>query len=180
VGGGRTGFCQGLRHCVRLRARDGDGLTLKKAGRTPSAGPNLCAPLVKRALWCLVPALLLLAACDEPSSTAPLGLSSASPAVSAAAVVIAPSPTPSKAAPVAQPPSPTPSKAAPVAQPPAAPVAQPPAAQDPYAAAKAAGATAVCADGSWSYSQNRSGTCSHHGGVHWWTGNLGPAGPGGH
>ena len=44
----------------------------------------------------------------------------------------------------------------------------------------AAGATAVCADGSWSFSAHRSGTCSHHGGVHWWTGNLGAAGPGGH
>jgi hypothetical protein len=28
--------------------------------------------------------------------------------------------------------------------------------------------------------KHRSGTCSHHGGVHWWTGNLGPAGPGEH
>lgn len=52
--------------------------------------------------------------------------------------------------------------------------------QDPYAAAKAAGASAVCADGSWSFSKTRSGTCSGHGGVHWWTGNLGPAGPGAH
>src|ERR1700687_1081954 len=85
-------------------------------------------------------------------------------------------------------PSPTPSPspkavatAAPVAVAPPAPA--PPAAapaQDPYAAATAAGASAVCADGSWSYSKTRSGTCSHHGGVHWWTGNLGPAGPGGH
>jgi serine/threonine-protein kinase len=64
----------------------------------------------------------------------------------------------------------------------APPVSEPaaPVAKDPYAAAKAAGATAVCADGTWSYSKNRSGTCSHHGGVHWWTGNLGPAGPGAH
>jgi hypothetical protein len=46
------------------------------------------------------------------------------------------------------------------------------------AAAKAAGATAVCSDGTWSYSAHRSGTCSRHGGVYWWTGNLGPAGPG--
>ena len=51
----------------------------------------------------------------------------------------------------------------------------PPAATDP----KAAGATAVCADGTWSFSAHRGGTCSYHGGVHWWTGNLGPAGPGG-
>jgi hypothetical protein len=46
------------------------------------------------------------------------------------------------------------------------------------AAATAAGATAVCNDGSWSYSQTRSGTCSYHAGVYWWTGNLGPPGPG--
>lgn len=46
------------------------------------------------------------------------------------------------------------------------------------AQAKAAGASAVCSDGTWSYSAHRSGTCSHHGGVYWWTGNLGPAGPG--
>jgi Protein of unknown function (DUF3761) len=51
---------------------------------------------------------------------------------------------------------------------------------DPYAQAKAEGASAVCADGTDSFSQHRSGTCSHHGGVHWWTGNLGPAGPGDH
>jgi hypothetical protein len=28
-----------------------------------------------------------------------------------------------------------------------------------------AGATAQCADGTYSFSQHRSGTCSHHGGV---------------
>jgi hypothetical protein len=55
-----------------------------------------------------------------------------------------------------------------------------PTAYDPIAAAKAAGATAICADGTWSYSATRTGTCSKHGGVHWWTGNVGPAGPGGH
>jgi Protein of unknown function (DUF3761) len=65
-----------------------------------------------------------------------------------------------------------------VPAPPAPPAPAPPA--DPYAAATAAGASAVCADGTWSFSANRSGTCSHHGGVHWWTGNLGPAGPGAH
>ena len=52
--------------------------------------------------------------------------------------------------------------------------------RQPYPAARSAGASAVCADGTWSYSKHRSGTCSSHGGVHWWTGNLGPAGPGGH
>ena len=79
--------------------------------------------------------------------------------------------------------SPSPSviaRASPVAVAPAPPPAQQPASADPYAAAKAAGASAVCADGTWSFSKNRSGTCSSHGGVHWWTGNLGPAGPGAH
>ena len=31
-----------------------------------------------------------------------------------------------------------------------------------------AGATARCADGSWSFSENHRGTCSHHGGVARW------------
>jgi hypothetical protein len=31
-----------------------------------------------------------------------------------------------------------------------------------------AGASAQCADGTYSYSQNRRGTCSHHGGVARW------------
>jgi hypothetical protein len=31
-----------------------------------------------------------------------------------------------------------------------------------------AGATAQCADGTYSFSQHRSGTCSHHGGVATW------------
>lgn len=30
------------------------------------------------------------------------------------------------------------------------------------------GATAICRDGTYSYSQHRSGTCSHHGGVSTW------------
>ena len=44
----------------------------------------------------------------------------------------------------------------------------PKAPSDPYAAARAAGATAICNDGTWSYSQHRSGTCSWHGGVAVW------------
>jgi hypothetical protein len=36
------------------------------------------------------------------------------------------------------------------------------------AANRPAGATAHCADGSWSFSQHHSGTCSHHGGVNEW------------
>jgi len=31
-----------------------------------------------------------------------------------------------------------------------------------------AGATALCGDGTYSFSQHRSGTCSHHGGVAKW------------
>ena len=31
-----------------------------------------------------------------------------------------------------------------------------------------AGATARCADGTWSFSENHRGTCSHHGGVASW------------
>ena len=31
-----------------------------------------------------------------------------------------------------------------------------------------AGATAVCGDGTYSFSMHRSGTCSHHGGVAEW------------
>jgi hypothetical protein len=91
-----------------------------------------------------------------------------------------PSPTPLPSPSPTSTPRPAPT-AAPTAPPTPVPVQPaPPPAVDTYAAATAAGATAVCADGSWSFSQNRSGTCSHHGGVHWWTGNLGPAGPGGH
>jgi hypothetical protein len=66
--------------------------------------------------------------------------------------------------------------AAPVASP--IPVASPAPVAGSVAAAKAAGASAVCNDHTWSYSANRSGTCSGHGGVYWWTGNLGPPGPG--
>lgn len=39
----------------------------------------------------------------------------------------------------------------------------------PYSASSApSGATAQCGDGSYSFSQSRSGTCSHHGGVATW------------
>ncbi len=39
----------------------------------------------------------------------------------------------------------------------------------PYTAPSApAGATAKCRDGTYSFSQHRSGTCSHHGGVAQW------------
>ena len=78
-----------------------------------------------------------------------------------------------KAGATGAPASPTPSSAATTA-----PTPMVTATPDPVAAAKAAGATAVCNDGTWSYSASRSGTCSRHGGVYWWTGIVGPAGPG--
>lgn len=63
-----------------------------------------------------------------------------------------------------------------VPKPTAKPAPPPPTSGFNKTAAKAAGATAICRDGSWSYSAHRSGTCSRHGGVYWWTGNVGPAG----
>jgi hypothetical protein len=132
-------------------------------------GDRIKAMLVgpsKRVFLTLAFTLLAAAACSDPTPST--NANDASPSV-AAQLRAQPAPTSVR--------SPTPSPAAPAV---AAPVAAPAAAQEPYAAAKAAGATAVCADGTLSFSQNRSGTCSHHGGVHWWTGNLGPAGPGAH
>jgi hypothetical protein len=37
-----------------------------------------------------------------------------------------------------------------------------------FARCAPAGATALCRDGTYSFSQHRSGTCSHHGGVARW------------
>ena len=120
-----------------------------------------------RLLFAFVPAIILLSACGD-AGAASVNSSPSSPSISTAAASESPTVAVVIPSPVA-----TPVVAKPVV---AAPV-QP---ADPYAAAKAAGASAVCADGTWSYSKTRSGTCSHHGGVHWWTGNLGPAGPGAH
>lgn len=117
---------------------------------------------------------LAAAACSDPQTLTP----PATPAIGTSLATSTPSapPTATKA--------PAPQQTAPI-QPPVAVeppvvVQPPPPNVDPYPAATAAGASAVCADGSWSYSKHRSGTCSSHGGVHWWTGNLGPAGPGAH
>jgi hypothetical protein len=72
-------------------------------------------------------------------------------------------PVPPKAVPVATPtptaiPTPT-TTAAPTPAPTATPAVTP----NPYP-----GATAICNDGTLSYSKSRSGTCSHHGGVRVW------------
>jgi hypothetical protein len=50
--------------------------------------------------------------------------------------------------------------------------------EDPFPDATAAGATAVCVDRTWSYAHGGD-VCTYHGGVLWWTGRFGPAGPGG-
>src|SRR5947209_12012653 len=44
------------------------------------------------------------------------------------------------------------------------------------AAAPPPGATAVCKDGTYSYSKHHSGTCSHHGGVRRWLDGSGSGG----
>jgi hypothetical protein len=55
-----------------------------------------------------------------------------------------------------------------VAAPPPAPVVIAPAPAPAPASGGPGGATALCRDGSLSYSQHRQGTCSHHGGVATW------------
>lgn len=90
-------------------------------------------------------------------TASPIGTASQAPATAATEAPTAPPTAPPATAP-----------------PPAAPVTS----GFDHNAAKAAGASAICGDGTWSYSAHRSGTCSSHGGVNWWTGNLGAAGPG--
>lgn len=116
--------------------------------------------LNKRLLITLLPALLFLSACDSGA------VGDTNVSNSPVAALTAVSPAPAKVVKASPKPKPAATKPKPVVA--------------PYAAAKAAGATAVCADGTLSFSAHRSGTCSGHGGVHWWTGNVGPAGPGAH
>jgi hypothetical protein len=169
--------------------------------RNPAAGGLKRIPGFRTgAAWKLPVAavgfLLLLAginsAIQQPASKTAaqgvgLALTSSSPSAAVETVaspsVVAHTPSPSPVASPTAPPSPSaPATSAPAPAPPPAPAPAPAPApvQNPYAAATAAGASAVCADGTWSFSKTRSGTCSHHGGVHWWTGNLGSAGPGAH
>jgi serine/threonine protein kinase, bacterial len=130
-------------------------------------GRGIRARLALAAVICSL--ALAAEACSSAETVTPMA-TAASAATLATSTPTA-SPTPTQA--------PAPPQAPAVVQPPIA-VQPPPPNADPYAAATAAGASAVCADQSWSYSKHRSGTCSSHGGVHWWTGNLGPAGPGAH
>jgi hypothetical protein len=99
-------------------------------------------------------ALVVLAACGE-TQTFTLA-STASPAATQAAT---PTPTPTR------PPALTPTPTALPAQAP-----QPASHADYLAELRAEGVSAICNDGTLSYSRNRSGTCSHHGGVREWTG----------
>jgi len=121
--------------------------------------------------------------------------SPAPPKARAAAVAPAPpvAPPAPRVAPAPQPPAPAAQPAAPVEPPPAAAGPQAPAPQAPPSQDSAscgdgyyrnvdgncisrpvqsdeqpAGATAQCRDGSYSFSQNRQGTCSGHGGVARW------------
>lgn len=81
-------------------------------------------------------------------------------------------------APTATPAAPGPAPAQPrtALPPPDGPTPTP--ADDPFPDATAAGATAVCIDGTWSFSHGGD-VCTYHGGVLWWTGRYGPSGPGG-
>jgi hypothetical protein len=125
------------------------------------AGRALMTGGTKRLVLGLVFVLMAVAACSDPNPSSGADATAQSPAQQSTPAVVSPTPV---------------AVVQPVVAPPV--IARPPV--DPYAAATAAGASAVCADGTWSYSQHRSGTCSSHGGVHWWTGNLGAAGPGAH
>ncbi|MFH5878047.1 DUF3761 domain-containing protein [Arthrobacter sp. NA-172] len=75
-------------------------------------------------------------------------------------------PAPAPAAPAPAPaPEPAPAAPAPVAPPPAAPAPEPAPAPAP---ALGGGATALCVDGTYSFSATHQGTCSHHKGVAVW------------
>jgi hypothetical protein len=152
--------------------------TLAKVRQIPGLSSGLAWKLPALGVATLLGLWAIGSSISQPPST-PVGHQVADVRSSATPFTETNAPPPSHA-PIESPsPSPSPQPVAPVAPPPPPPPPPPPV-QAPYAAATAAGASAVCADGTWSYSKTRSGTCSHHGGVHWWTGNLGPAGPGAH
>ncbi|WP_433522968.1 DUF3761 domain-containing protein [Nocardia pseudovaccinii] len=138
---------------------------------------------------------LLLSGC-APQSSGP-GLTAATASITTSKVTSTPvattSPQPTTAAPTTAPPTTSVAPPAAVPAPPAPIASAPPAAAAPLAqsqpscgndsylnsdnqcvhrpqSAPAAppGATARCTDGTYSYSQHRSGTCSHHGGVVAW------------
>lgn len=99
-----------------------------------------------------------------PASAAPPVVAEPAPVQAAVPAPAAPAPAPASVpAPAVQAPSaPAPVPAAPAPAPAPAPAAPAP------APAPGAGATALCNDGTLSYSANRRGTCSRHGGVAVW------------
>lgn len=121
----------------------------------------------KRLTGVLVTAVLLTAGCnaavkpqaavtptDEPSATSPSTSSTPSPTATASPRRQKP-PTPSPStSPVhrPKPPAPRPHRTSPKPRTPDLP----------------SGATAICRDGTFSFSAHRRGTCSHHGGVARW------------
>jgi hypothetical protein len=137
----------------------------KPSGIPPGVGAR---PVKYSWLWiggAGLAALLVLSLCVAAISSA--GSKPAAPATTAAATAVAQVPVSTlRPSPTATP-TPTPSPTAAPTPPPAATAAP---VQDPMAALRAQGISAICNDGSYSYSQHRSGTCSHHGGVREWTG----------
>jgi hypothetical protein len=105
----------------------------------------------------LVVAVVALAVVGCGSDTAAPSVMESPPAYSPA---LLPSPTPPKPFIRASLPSPSP-----IAIP--SPVEPH---QQTLAQLRAMGVSAICNDGTYSYSQHRSGTCSHHRGVAIWTG----------
>ena len=97
-------------------------------------------------------ALAFLAACDETRTSAVV--STASPTITQTAT---PTPTPTQ--------TPTSTPIAPPTQ-----ASQPAIRADYLAELRAEGVSAICNDGTLSYSRHRSGTCSYHEGVREWTG----------
>ena len=110
----------------------------------------------------LVVALIGVAASSSPRTTTQSAVVVPTPAVSLATTA-SPTPSVATATPTLRP-TPTPA-AAPPAQAP-----QPTTHADYLAELRAEGVSAICHDGTLSYSRTRSGTCSHHGGVREWTG----------
>lgn len=98
----------------------------------------------------LLAALFCLQACAPGAYNAPTPLSQQSVNTATPATLATPDPTPERAATPAKT-RPTPAKVMPTPE-----------------RLAPAGATARCRDGSYSYSQHRRGTCSHHHGVAQW------------
>ncbi len=110
----------------------------------------------------LVFALIGLSASSQPGSPRQSAAVAPTAAVSLATTASTATPT---ATPTAKPTSTsTPTAALP------APAPQPTTHADYLTELRAQGVSAICNDGTLSYSRNRSGTCSHHDGVREWTG----------